>query len=60
MPKDITKLKRRNAELEAAVDEIRNAWAHYHSVGGAVSRHEWVWAIDKTWSVIAQVWRPTK
>jgi hypothetical protein len=60
MPRDITKLTKRNAELESAIDDIRNAWAHYHSVGGAVSRHEWLYAINETNKVIRKVWRPTR
>lgn len=60
MPRDITKLTKRNAELESAIDDIRNAWAHYHSVGGAVSRDEWLYAINETNKVIRKVWRPTR
>lgn len=60
MQRDITKLTKRNAELESAIDDIRNAWAHYHSVGGAVSQHEWLYAINETNKVIRKVWRPTR
>jgi len=60
MPRDITKLTKRNAELEQAVDEIREAWAHYHSVDGAVSRHEWLYAINETQKAVSKVWRPRR
>lgn len=60
MQRDITKLTKRNAELESAINDIRNAWAHYHSVGGAVSRQEWLYAIHETNKVIRKVWRLTR
>jgi hypothetical protein len=60
VPRDITKLARRNAELESAIDDIRNAWAHFHSVGGACSRDEWVHAINVTEKAVNKVWRPRR
>lgn len=60
MARDIGKLTKRVAELEAAIDEIREAWAYYHSVGGAVSRDEQIHAINVTRRAVEKVWRPRR
>jgi len=60
MPRDITKLTKRNAELEQAIDDIRNAWAFFHAVGGSCSRDVWVHAINETDKAVKKVWRPKR